>query len=111
VTLLFLIDAQLPPALAERLRERGHSANHIVEIGLDVASDLEIWRFARDRGAILVTKDSDFVSLVDQDPTGPPVLWIRLGNTTNRALWQALAPLLSDIIAALERGERLVEIV
>ncbi|MGQ3285273.1 DUF5615 family PIN-like protein [Bosea sp. (in: a-proteobacteria)] len=40
----FLIDAQLPPALAERLAAAGFEASHVHRIGLGGASDLAIWR-------------------------------------------------------------------
>lgn len=38
----FLIDAQLPPALCLWLRERGHDAVHVRDIGLLDSSDLAI---------------------------------------------------------------------
>ena len=38
----FLVDAQLPPALARWLVERGHDATHVHEIGMAEASDLAI---------------------------------------------------------------------
>lgn len=38
----FLIDAQLPPTLCGWLRERGHQAVHVFEIGMVAASDAEI---------------------------------------------------------------------
>jgi predicted nuclease of predicted toxin-antitoxin system len=34
----FLIDAQLPPALCEWLRARGHEADHVADLGM-IASD------------------------------------------------------------------------
>jgi hypothetical protein len=38
--LRFLIDAQLPPALAERLIELGHEAQHVYRLGLKGVQDL-----------------------------------------------------------------------
>ena len=58
----------------------------------------------------LVTKDEDFAHLARREATGSAVVWIRLGNTTNKALWAALEPLLPDLIDSLRRGERLIEI-
>lgn len=43
----FLIDAQLPPALAQWLREAGHEARAAREVGLREAEDSAIWRHAR----------------------------------------------------------------
>ena len=40
----FLVDAQLPPALAYWLREAGHEAAHLEDVGLLHAPDGAIWR-------------------------------------------------------------------
>jgi predicted nuclease of predicted toxin-antitoxin system len=42
-----LVDAQMPPALARWLTSLGHQAEHVADIGLLAASDLEIWEAAR----------------------------------------------------------------
>jgi predicted nuclease of predicted toxin-antitoxin system len=39
----FLVDAQLPPALARWLREAGHEAEHVEFVGLREESDSAIW--------------------------------------------------------------------
>jgi Domain of unknown function (DUF5615) len=41
--LFFLVDAQLPPSLAEALRQAGFQAIHVVDLGLQAATDEEIW--------------------------------------------------------------------
>ena len=106
----FLIDAQLPHGLAQRLREQGHDAAHVRDTGLREALDFDIWRFAAERGMALVSKDEDFARLAQTDAGGPQVVWIRLGNTSNQKLWQTLQPVLGQIIEALERGDRLIEV-
>jgi predicted nuclease of predicted toxin-antitoxin system len=58
--LRFLVDVQLPPALARWLRQRGHEADHVREIGLDAFPDRMIAAEAVKRGAAIITKDSDF---------------------------------------------------
>ena len=59
-----LIDAQLPPALATWLIRQGHIAQHIEDVGLRNADDIEIWNYALTSGATIVTKDEDFVLLL-----------------------------------------------
>ena len=105
----FLIDAQLPPALADRLRSAGHAADHVNAVGLGDATDQRIWNYAADRNAVIITKDQDFADLAHRSP-GASVIWIRLGNTTARALWSAIEPLLPEILDGLACGERLIEI-
>lgn len=106
----FLIDAQLPPALARLLLSLGHEAEHIADIGLTSASDGRIWRHAAERGAVIVTKDEDFLTLRALRPDGPPIVWVRLGNTTRDSLVETLKAAMPEIVAALERGETIVEL-
>jgi predicted nuclease of predicted toxin-antitoxin system len=111
VTIRFLIDAQLPPGLARRLIAQGHPADHVNRMGLGVASDIDLWKYAGHAGVTLITKDEDFVSLASRDQTGPQVVWIRLGNISNDTLWRAIEPQLDEIIQALAGGERIVEVI
>lgn len=104
-----LIDAQLPPRLAEWLRDKGHDAIHVADIGLLSADDLTIWKFARTDRRVLVTKDRDFADWAIAAAEGPPVVWLRFGNAGNAVLIQRLAASLDDIVAALESGARVVE--
>lgn len=56
----FLVDASLPPALAGTLREAGHDAVFLAEIGSPSASDPEVIELARREKRIIITADSDF---------------------------------------------------
>jgi len=107
--LRFLVDAQLPPALARVLVAHGHEAEHVADLGRLTATDVELWQLAGSTGAILVTKDEDFATL-QRAGDGPAVLWIRVGNTTRRALIEWFEPLLPQIEELARRGERLIEL-
>jgi predicted nuclease of predicted toxin-antitoxin system len=106
----FLIDAQLPPALARTLTAAGHEAAHVEDVGLREAEDSPIWHHAAATGAVLVTKDEDFIGRSRQDAGGPVVVWLRIGNASNRALEQWFLPLLDGIVKLIESGEKLVEV-
>lgn len=56
----FLVDAQLPPALARRLESLGHRAEHVADQRMASASDNTIREYAAGVGAVIVTKDEDF---------------------------------------------------
>ncbi|HEY4775337.1 MAG TPA: DUF5615 family PIN-like protein [Xanthobacteraceae bacterium] len=107
----FIIDAQLPPALAERLTRQGYPSEHVTRIGLGVAPDEEIWNFITRSGAVLMTKDEDFVTMARAESDGPQVVSIRLGNIANNALWTALERVLDEIIESLNAGETIVEVI
>lgn len=108
--MLFLIDAQLPPALAEALRAEGHDAIHVANVGLLTATDAQIWNEAAARSAVLISKDRDFALHRAARNSGPVVLWIRLGNTDNPKLIAQVVRALPAIIEAVTRGETVIEL-
>ena len=111
MSLLFLVDAQLPPALAEALRGARLEAIHVADIGLVTATDQQIWQEAVIRSAVLVTKDRDFSLLRVARNSGPTILWIRVGNIDNRTLIAQVLRALPSIVAAVDRGESVIEFV
>jgi predicted nuclease of predicted toxin-antitoxin system len=106
----FLIDAQLPPALARWLSDEGHPATHVVDVNLERADDRTIWDRAIEIGAVIVTKDEDFAVRKIFEEAGPAIVWVRFGNTTRREIISRFQDHLSGILEALARGEGLVEI-
>ena len=107
----FLVDAQLPPALACWLREAGHEAEHVEDVGLREADDGAIWAYALHSGAIIVTKDEDFSARSAQTATAPPIVWLRVGNTTNRVLRTWFEARLAGIIELAGQRHRLIEVI
>jgi len=105
----FVIDAQLPPALARWLASHGHEAEHVADIGLRDAADPAIWRYAFENEAILVTKDEDFPRRLRQGGPAPIVLWLRRGNTSRNALLHWFEPLLPEVESLIGQGERFIE--
>jgi len=106
----FLIDAQLPPALARWLTGQGYSAEHVFDFGGDGTTDDEVWARSLQTGAVIVSKDEDFPLRATRGVICPQVIWVRAGNTSRAALIVWFGSLLPSIIAALDRGERIVEI-
>jgi predicted nuclease of predicted toxin-antitoxin system len=109
--LRFLVDAQLPPALAEALCRSGHEAEHVADLGMTTALDGRIWEEAIARSAALVTKDRDFAVLRAASGEGPAILWIRIGNVSNQVLIARLLQALPALERAIERGETIIEFV
>ncbi len=107
----FIVDAQLPPALARWLAQRGHEAEHVADRQLASASDAVIWEYALQVAAVIVTKDEDFAQRKMLTETGPAIVWIRLPNTRRNALLTWFEIVLPNIVAALERGETLIEVI
>jgi predicted nuclease of predicted toxin-antitoxin system len=106
----FLVDTQLPKALSLWLSEHGHKAEHVLDVSLGQSKDTPVWRYAQQNGAVIVTKDEDFAEWVRRGRPGPAVVWLRIGNSSKRALLAWLEPLMPAIVRQLEQGDRLVEV-
>lgn len=105
-----MIDAQLPPALARHLAHLGHDARHVAEIGLLSASDHAIGRWARENGAVLISKDCDFLRIGSDAGEAVPLIWVRLGNCTRAAVVAAFDAHLQSAIVRLRSGETVIEL-
>jgi len=110
--LKFLVDAQLPPALARALSALGHEAVHVEDLGLANAPDLRIWKEAGERGSVIITKDEDFIggSRTRFGSPVPTVIWIRFGNISRRAMLDNFLPMLPRILDLVAAGEKVIEV-
>jgi predicted nuclease of predicted toxin-antitoxin system len=106
------IDAQLSPALARWITDHfeGLEAAAVRELGLRDVEDAEIFEAARQAKAVVMSKDSDFVDLVNRLGPPPQVLWIRCGNTSNAQMRLILSSTLAAAVDLLNKGEALVEL-
>jgi predicted nuclease of predicted toxin-antitoxin system len=77
-----LLDHNLSPRLAQLLADVYPACAHVHDLGMDRASDTEVWRYAVEHGYTIVSKDADFYqrSVVLGSP--PKVIWLRVGNCT-----------------------------
>ena len=106
----FLVDNQLPPALTKFLVSKGCDAAHVLELGLDSATDTDIWKFAKENSFVLITKDEDFARRASQPNANAQVVWVRLGNCRKTTLLSVFDSLLPQLEIALQTGDRLIEI-
>ena len=109
--MLVWLDAQLPPALAPWLRsDLGLDATTLKGLGLRDADDRDIFLAARAAGAVLISKDSDFVDLVQRLGTPPQLVWLTCGNVTNARLKIVMTKAWLGVAAMLSAGEPIVEL-
>ena len=92
------------------LAGQGHSAQHVNDVGLADSEDSVIWNHALGVDAIIVTKDEDFAERTARTAVGPVIVWLRIGNATNRALLEWLEPRWSSVVQLLIDGNRLIEV-
>lgn len=109
--MILWIDAQLSPALAPwisiNFQVETYSARYL---GFHTATDLDIFLAARSANAVVMTKDSDFVRLLDQHGPPPQIIWMTCGNTSNAYMRELLQRTLLRALEVLRSGEPLVEI-
>ncbi|NJL41283.1 MAG: DUF5615 family PIN-like protein [Leptolyngbyaceae cyanobacterium RM2_2_4] len=105
------VDAHLSPAIATWITSTfGITALALRDIGLRDAEDPEIFEAAKAQRVIFMTKDSDFVNLVDRLGSPPQIIWLTCGNTSNARLREILSATLPEALDLLRAGEALVEI-
>ena len=105
------VDAHLSPAIATWITNNlDVTAVALRVLGLRDAEDSEIFEAAKAESAILMTKDNDFVDLVDRLGPPPKIIWLTCGNTSNARLREILNSTLLISLDLLRRGEQLIEI-
>ena len=82
----FLVDAQLPPILAQWLR-------------------------ALKTGAAIITKDEGFSNRSVLANVASTIVWIRLGNCRNMALIAAIDRAMSTVEQSIAAGDRVIELI
>lgn len=106
------LDAQLPPSLAGWINQQGLGLEAVAvrALGLRDALDPQIFQAARQANALVMTKDRDFINLLEQNGPPPQVIWLRIGNSSNQGLQETLATTLAPALDLLRNGEPWVEI-
>jgi len=105
------IDAQMSPTIAAWIQGNfSVSAVAVRDLGLRDATDQEIFSAAKRENVVVMTKDSDFVLLLDGFGPPPQIIWVRCGNTSNARLKRILTNTLPKALELRNAGEKLIEI-
>lgn len=85
----FWIDVNLPPKMAKWLIEDFNVvAKSFWELQYNFSADTDVFKFASQKQNIIIitTKDIDFVKLQTVKVSPPKILYINVGNITNKEL-------------------------
>ena len=85
-----LLDQNLSRRLIPALERVFPESTQVALVGLEKAFDIDIWKYAKDHGFVIVTKDSDFEELSLLYGAPPKVIWIKLGNVCNETILKTL---------------------
>jgi len=105
----FLVDNQLPAALARFLTSLGSECQHVLDLELAQTSDRAIWRYAAANDLVIITKDEDFFNLATASPVAR-LIWVRSGNSRKRPLLESFKKLWPYVLDRLNAGDRIIEL-
>jgi predicted nuclease of predicted toxin-antitoxin system len=101
----FLLDMNLPPAMADWLKSIGHDAVHVLASGLAELSDRELFVLAAEQQRILVTFDLDFGEIAGfAGEIGCGVILLRLRLASQSYLRGRLVVAVAQAQESLEAG-------
>ena len=86
------LDVQISPVIAKWMTEyTGLNVKSSFILGFKSMTDHAIYQQAKIHGnVILVSKDADFIEIVNRLGSPPKLINIKIGNCDNRKLWQFL---------------------
>ena len=85
-----LLDENLSRRIIPFIQQAYPGSSQVALLGLESASDQQVWDFAKQNDYVIVSKDSDFYDLGLLQGTPPQVIWIKSGNSNKTAITQLL---------------------
>lgn len=78
----FIADVNIPQLLIRKLRDLNHDVLDIKKHNLEI-SDIDIIKIAKEESRVILTRDKDYIALVQFPKYQVPVIAIRLVNQTD----------------------------
>jgi predicted nuclease of predicted toxin-antitoxin system len=101
-----LLDENLSRRLVPFLQDAYPGSSQVVLLGLESASDLTIWEYARSNGFVIVSRDADFEQLSASLGQPPQIVWLNVQNQSKAAVLNLLINNRQAIETALEEDRR-----
>ena len=106
-----LFDQNLPSSLVVRFGAEFPGSQHVKFVGLDTATDWQVWNYARQNDFAIMSKDSDFHHLSFLHGAPPKTIWLRTGNASVASLLLLIAGNLEHIAKFLSAGSEALLII
>jgi predicted nuclease of predicted toxin-antitoxin system len=100
-----LLDENLSRRLVPFLQNSFPGTTQVALVGLEKANDRTIWRYARENGLVIVTRDADFEELSAILGAPPQVIWLRMPNLDKSAVLNLLLRHHAELDAALQEKD------
>ncbi len=101
-----LLDENLSRRVIPFLQSAFPNSSQVVLLGMESATDAEVWRYAKENNFVIVTRDSDFHerSLIEGYP--PQVIWLKIPNRSKTFMLNILLEHRIQIEQALIEEQR-----
>jgi predicted nuclease of predicted toxin-antitoxin system len=93
------VDEDLPPLIAQRLREAGYAASTVVEQGMGGWKDDNLWEAVQAEGSFLITADKGFAN-IQMHPPGIHAGLLLLRSDEDGV--QSMVTLINEILATYQ---------
>lgn len=100
-----LFDQNISFRIISKLKENYPLINHVKFLGLENASDMQIWHFAKEHDYTIITFDADFYDLNILFGFPPKIIWIRTGNMTTKNIENLFIQYYDSIKHFIENSE------
>ena len=101
----FLLDENMPPSLAGKIKSIGYEARHVIEIGYNSTPDFKICDLAALTNEIILTHDTDFGTILALSGANKPsVILFRWQIITLITVFQFLEKYLIELENDLNEG-------
>jgi predicted nuclease of predicted toxin-antitoxin system len=97
-----LFDQNLPHRFVTALADLFPNSEHVKSAGLAVATDRQVWDYARQRGLAIMSKDADFHQMSFLYGAPPKTVWLRCGNCSTADLERIIREHTDEIAAFLQ---------
>ena len=96
-----LLDANISRELVKTLNPIFGDCAYADSMGLNISAvDMDIWNYTLSNEYIIVTKDSDFLNLLELKGFPPKIVLLKTGNNSSTALFELLKnnkPMIEDL--------------
>lgn len=96
-----LLDENLSRRLLPLLQQPYPESTHVCLVGLERATDAEIWEYAARDSFVILTRDSDFNHLAVLRGAPPQVIWLRVANCRNDHVARLMIDRRDDLLQRL----------
>lgn len=101
-----LLDENLSRRVVPLLQMEYPGSSQVFLLQMEMATDRDIWEYAKANDFVIVTRDSDFHELGTLYGSPPKIIWLKMGNQSKTATLHSLLDHKDEIFSALLREDK-----